>query len=149
MIQNFLRDHDFNSLMVLHIKEIIDLLLSKGVYFSILTNISEIKFDPALPSQISENFKPITLFVIAEYTYETCTFDDENLYFEAGFGQQNVGSFVTVPLTSIVQIIVDDTPVFINLSVPPEHMPKKANIEKSTNIFLSNPENKKLLKKRK
>jgi len=39
--------------------------------------------------------------------------------------------------------------VFINLSVPPEHTPKKADVEKSTNIFLSNPENQKLLKKKK
>ncbi len=148
MVQQLLRDHDFHELMILHIKEIIDLLLSKEVYFSILTNIADIKFDPILPSEITQNFKPITLFVIAEYTYETCSFDEENLYFEAGFGHQNVGSFVTVPLHSIVQIIIEDTPIFINLSVPPEHMPKKADVEKSTNIFLSNPENQKLLKKK-
>jgi hypothetical protein len=148
MVQQLLRDHDFHELMILHIKEIIDLLLSKEVYFSILTNIADIKFDPVLPSEITQSFKPITLFVIAEYTYETCSFDEGNLYFEAGFGHQNVGSFVTVPLHSIVQIIIEDTPIFINLSVPPEHKPKKADVEKSTNIFLSNPENKKLLKKR-
>ncbi len=149
MIQQFLRDHDFHDMMVLHIREIIDLLLAKGVYFSILTNIAEIRFDPVLPSEITENFKPITLFVIAEYTFETCSFDEENLYFEAGFGHQNVGSFVTVPLSAIVQILVEDTPILINLSVPPEHTPKKADVDKSTNIFLSNPENEKLLKKRK
>jgi len=149
MIQQFLRDHDFHDLMLLHIRELIDLLLAKGVFFSILTNVSEIKFDPVLPAEISENFKPITLFVIAEYTFETATFDDENLYFEAGFGQQNLGSYLTVPFSSIVQIIVEDTPIFINLSIPPTHAPKKEDIEKSTNIFLSNPENQRLLKKRK
>ncbi len=149
MVQQFLRDHEFHDLMLLHIREIIDLLLAKGVYFSILTNISEISFDPVLPSEITDQFKPITLFVIAEYTFETCSFDEENLYFEAGFGHQNVGSFVTVPLSAIVQIIVEDTPIFINLSIPPEHQPKKADIEKSTNIFLSNPENAELLKKKK
>jgi len=149
MIQQFLRDPDFHALMKLHISEIIDLLLEKGIFFSILTNISEIKFEPVLPAEITEHFKPITLFVIAEYTFETCSFDEENLYFEAGFGHQNVGSFVTVPLHAIVQIIVEDTPIFINLSVPPEHAPKKADIEKSTNIFLSNPENRELLQKKK
>ena len=149
MVQQLLRDNDFHEMMLLHIKEIIDLLLVKDTYFSILTNIADITFDPVLPSEITQHFKPITLFVIAEYTFETCSFDDENLYFEAGFGHQNVGSFVTVPLRSIVQIIIEDTPVFINLSVPPEHTPKKADVEKSTNIFLSNPENQKLLKKKK
>ena len=149
MIQQFLRDHDFHDLMVLHIREIIDLLLAKGVYFSILTNISEITFDPVLPAEITENFKPITLFVIAEYTFETASFDEENLYFEAGFGHQNIGSYLTIPLHAIVQIIVEDTPIMINLSVPPEHVPKKADVEKSTNIFLSNPENRDLLRKKK
>ncbi len=149
MVQQFLRDPDFHGLMMLHIREIIDLLLAKETYFSILTNIADIRFDPVLPSEITEHFKPITLFVLAEYTFETCSFDEYNLYFEAGFGHQNVGSFVTVPLYSIVQIIVEDTPIFINLSVPPEEAPKKQKIDKSTNIFLSNPENRKLLKKKK
>ncbi len=146
MVQSFLRDQDFNEMMVLHIKETIDLLLSKGTYFSILTNISEIKFDPILPYDISSTFKPITLFVVAEYTFETCTFDDNNLYFEAGFGHQNVGSYVTIPLHAIVQIIIEDTPILINLSVPSEYTHKKADIQKSTNIFLSNPENQDLIK---
>ncbi len=148
MVQSFLRDPDFNEMMILHIKEVIDLLLTKGTYFSILTNISEIKFDPILPYEISSGFKPITLFVVAEYTFETCNFDDDNLYFEAGFGHQNVGSFVTIPLHAIVQIIIEDTPILINLSVPGEHIPKKADIAKSTNIFLSNPENQDLVKKK-
>jgi len=148
MVQSFLQDHDFSDLMVLHIKEVIDLLLSKGIYFSVLTNVAEIKFDPLLPEEISQNFKPITLFVIAEYTFETFSFDDQNIYFEAGFGHQNVGSFVTVPLHSIVQIVIEDTPVLINLSIPYDKSSKEVDIKKSTNIFLSNPENKNLNKKK-
>ncbi|MCH9812552.1 MAG: hypothetical protein K0U47_01250 [Epsilonproteobacteria bacterium] len=142
MTHNFLHDQDFSALMVFHIRDIIDLLLQKGEFFSILTNISEITFDPILPHEIAQDFKPITLFVIAEYTFESCTMDEENLYFEAGFGHQNVGSFVTIPLSSIVQIVLENTPIFINLSHKMKQADKQSDIDKSTNIFLKNPENK-------
>jgi hypothetical protein len=146
MIQSFLQDYDFSELMVFHQRDIIDMLLQKGIFFSILTHIDEITFDPILPAEISSNFKPITLFVISEYTFESCTFDDDNLYFEAGFGQQNVGSFVTIPLNSIVQIVLEDTPIFINLSLRQKKRTNDTNIKKSTNIFLSNPENESFIK---
>jgi len=146
MIQSFLQDYDFSELMVFHQRDIIDMLLQKGVFFSILTHIDEITFEPVLPPEISEGFKPITLFVISEYTFESCTVDEENLYFEAGFGEQNVGSYVTIPLNSIVQIVLEDTPIFINLSLRQKRRVKDTNIKKSTNIFLSNPENKRFIK---
>ncbi len=146
MVRGLLSDYDFSELMIFHIRDIIELLIQKGAFFSILTNIEDITFDPALPQEISDNFKPITLFVIAEYTFESCSFDDENLYFEAGFGQQNVGSYVSVPLNSIVQIIIEDTPIFINLSLKQETKVKDDNIKASTNIFQSNPKNKDFFK---
>ncbi len=140
----FLHDDDFAHLMQFHTKDIIDLLIQKGEFFSILTNITEVHFDPELPPEIIETFKPITLFSIAEYTYESCSTDDEYFYFEAGFGEQNITSYITIPLSSIIQIIVQESPIFINLSIKEK---KEENINTSTNIFLSNPENKKLLKK--
>ncbi len=146
MVNNFLGDQDFSELMIFHIRDIIDLLLQKGEFFSILTNIDDISFDPPLPSEISSDFKPITLFVIAEYTFESCRIDEDNLYFEAGFGHQNVGSYVTIPLGSIVQIILENTPVFINLSLKQKKKSKEINVKKSTNIFLLNPENRGLIK---
>ncbi len=145
MVNNFLNDQDFSELMSFHIRDIVDLLLHKGEFFSILVNISDISFNPPLPDEISSDFKPITLFVIAEYTFESCSLDDENIYFEAGFGHQNIGSFITVPLYSIVQIIIENTPIFINLSVKSKDIVKQKSrdtkIKRSTNIFLSNPEN--------
>ncbi len=141
------QDSEFINLMRYHIKEVIELLLEKEEYFSILTNITNINFDPKLPPHIEESFKPITLFVVAEYTFESCSIDDENLYFEAGFGSENIGSFVTIPLGSIVQIIIDETPILINMSMEQKKTDKSKGVEKSTNIFLSNPKNKKILKK--
>jgi len=146
MIKGFLADYEFSELMVFHQRDIIEMLLSKGMFFSILTHIDEISYEPLLPAEISDNFKPITLFVISEYTFESCSVDDDNLYFEAGFGHQNVGSYVTIPLNSIVQILLEDTPIFINLAIRQKKKEKDTNIEASTNIFLSNPKNKDFVK---
>jgi hypothetical protein len=148
MIKTFLQDYDFSELMVFHQRDIIEMLLNKGVFFSILTHVDEITYEPLLPTEISDNFKPITLFVISEYTFESCSIDDDNLYFEAGFGHQNVGSYVTIPLNSIVQIVLEDTPIFINLSMRQKKEEKDTNIETSTNIFLSNPKNRRYIKKK-
>ncbi len=146
MAQRILGDSEFSQLMKMHIAEILELLMQRGQFFSILTNITNISFEPALPAEITSNFKPITLFVIAEYTFESSSIDDEFLYFEAGFGQQNVGSVVTVPLNSIVQILIEETPIFINLAMELVPEKKEESVKKSTNIFLSNPENKGLIK---
>jgi hypothetical protein len=109
--------------MINHSKETIELLLDKGIFFSILVNINEVEFNPELPEYIKKSFKPITLFTLAGFTYETIEIDDEFLEFEAGFGSENIGSLVKVPLHSIIQILIEDTPIYINLSyillIPP------------------------------
>jgi len=146
MAQRILGDSEFSQMMKMHIAEILGLLMQRGQFFSILTNVANVTFEPPLPAEIRTHFKPITLFVIAEYTFESSSIDEEYLYFEAGFGQENVGALVTVPLSSIVQILIDDTPIFINLALEKSSNKKEENIKKSTNIFLSNPENQDLLK---
>lgn len=134
--------------MRLHVKEAINTLLNKGVNFSILTNVSEISFEPPLPLEISSNFKPITMFVLAGYTFESCQIDDDEMSFEAGFGATNFASLVSIPILSVLQVIVEDTPVLINLSVETRRKKKKdSGIKRSMEALLSNPENEKLLKR--
>ncbi len=146
MAQRILGDKAFSELMKIHIAEILELLMQRGQFFSILTNIARVDFNPPLPKEIKAHFKPITLFVVAEYTFESASIDEEFLYFEAGFGTENIGSVVTIPLTSIVQILIEETPIFINLAIERESKHKDEKIKKSMNIFLSNPENKDLIK---
>jgi len=60
---------------------------------------------------------------------------------------------VTVPLLAIVQIIIDETPVFINHAVyreprPTAEEPSAGGIENSMAALMSNPENQKFLKKK-
>jgi len=151
MLETLLGSSGFHGLMKKHIQEVLELLLQEGTNFSILTNISDVSFDPELPDEISKNFKPITMFFLAGYTFESTQFDNGILSFEAGFGNNNFGSIVSLPIEAILQIIVEEIPVLINLSAPPKTaMPKSSQdlgLKRSMSAFMSNPHNQKLIKK--
>ncbi len=155
MLHDIVSHRNFREMMIRHCDEVIVYLFDNDIEFSILTSLANITFDPPLPEYITADFKPITLFTLAGYTYESARVDDDILSFDAGFGRENFGSLVSVPLYAILQIIIDNTPIFINLATPPEDgeemekVDKKEGIKKSMDIFLSNPNNKKLLKRKK
>lgn len=142
-MNNFFSDDNFVDQMKAHARENIELLLEKGIFFSILVNILEVEFDPKLPENISSTFKPITLFALAGYSYESIVVQEDYLEFEAGFGNENFGSIVRLPYSCIIQMLIDDTPIFINLSRKINKVKQDNLIERSKNIFLSNPENQK------
>ena len=120
--------------------------------FGILCKVDDVSFQPALPQEIQDSFRDMTLFFLAGYTFETAKIEDNYLVFEAGFGSENIGSVVSVPLLSIVQIIADETPVLINLSTykeeiePQKKVVDEKGVDNSMSSFLSNPENAKFLK---
>lgn len=153
MLDNLIEDRDFAKTMQKNIESLIILLFEKDQNFGILCKIEQITFEPALPSEIRAEFRPMTLFFLAGYTFDTASIVGDKLVFEAGFGSDNFGSIVTVPLLSIMQIIVDETPLLINLSSYKKESAasaKKADeggVENSMASFLSNPENSKFFKK--
>ena len=152
MLENIIEDKEFALLMQKNIQELIIHFFEKEQNFGILCKIEEASFEPNLPDSIESEFRPLTLFFLAGYTFETARIEDGFLVFEAGFGSENFGSVVTVPLLSVMQIIVDETPVFINLSTYREKSVMKKEIdeggvENSMASFLSNPENSKFIKK--
>ena len=124
MIETLLEHPDFRHLMKRHASEIMEMLLKRGVHFSILTNIADVSFSPTLPEQITEGFKPITMFFLAGYTFESTQLYNGKMSFEAGFGSDNFGSLVSLPVEAILQIIIEEIPVFINLSTPPKNVAK-------------------------
>ncbi|SFV51100.1 FIG00469468: hypothetical protein [hydrothermal vent metagenome] len=153
MLEKIIQDRDFCRLMKRNIQDLIILFFEKEQNFGLLCKIEDISFSPELPEEISDAFGALTLFFLAGYTFETARIENEMLIFEAGFGSDNFGSIVSVPLLSIVQLIVDETPVFINLAIEieedEEDMREEADlngIENSMASFLSNPENSKFLK---
>jgi hypothetical protein len=149
MIEQVLGSNDFQLLMKRHATELMEMLLKKGIHFSVLTNISDVSFSPPLPDYISKGFKPITMFFLAGYTFESTQLYNGVLSFEAGFGSDNFGSLVSIPVESVLQIILEEIPIFINLSNPPKvkkASPKEHGAKRSMDALLSNPQNKGLLK---
>lgn len=154
MLDNLIEDKDFAKFMQKSIQELIVLFFQKEQNFGILCKIDEVSFNPPLPQEISDEFRPLTLFFLAGYTFESARIEDGYLLFEAGFGSENFGSVVSVSLLSILQIIIDETPVFINLASAKamgtttekvENIDEEG-VENSMASFLSNPENSKFIK---
>jgi len=153
LLENIIKDREFALLMQRNIQELLIHFFNKEQNFGILCSIKDVSFNPPLPQDIESSFREMTLFFLAGYTFETAHIVDNCLVFEAGFGSENIGSVVTVPLYSIMQVIVEETPVLINLStfkiedeVKNSGVDEKG-VENSMASFLSNPENSKFLKK--
>lgn len=152
MLFDIIKSASFARLMENHVRDMLIYLFEVDQNFGILCKINHVTFDPPLPKHISDEFRNMTLFFLGGYTFESARIDNDTLIFEAGFGQENIGSFVFVPLLSIMQVIIDDTPAFVNLALPPEpHKTDSAvtndGVANSMSAFLSNPENQKFLKK--
>lgn len=151
MLDRVIEDKEFAALMQKNIQDLIIYLFNKDQNFGILCKIEDISFDPQLPDDIRAEFRPMTLFFLAGYTFDTAKIENNTLIFEAGFGADNLGSFVTVPLLSIMQVIVDETPLLINLAshirdTQEVEEVNEGGVENSMASFLSNPENSKFLK---
>jgi len=154
LLESLTNNKEFAQLMQRHTQEVIIHFFKEEQNFGILCKIEDVEFSPSLPQDIITEFRPLTLFFLAGYTFETAHIKDDNLKFEAGFGADNFGSIVSVPLYSIMQIIVDETPLFINLSnrkieQKPKKVVDKKGVEDSMASFLSNPENSRFMKDKK
>ena len=88
--------------------------INKNQEFSITANLEPISFTPELPKVIKDQMHKFSLFILSNYTYTTVQVDDEYLSFEAGFGNENFGSVVKIPLHAVFQIVVDESILYIN-----------------------------------
>jgi len=154
IIQDLLNNNGFIRLMEEHSTRLIDFLLENEIEFGILCNLADVEFVKKLPDEIFSTFKPLTLFMIAGYTFQSAFInDDEELEFEAGFGRDNFGTTVLVPVGSILQILVNETVIYVNLTATikrkGDNARNKGSIERSLNAIFSNPQNQKLIKKKK
>ena len=156
MLNNLIEDKQFGSIMENSMQELILHFFDKEQHFGVLCSIENVSFDPVLPENINSEFRDLTLFFLGGYTFETAEIEDGYLRFEAGFGSENIGSIVTIPLLSIIQISVDNTPILINVAKYQEMDEEELNfkekmidssgVKNSMASFLSNPENSKFIK---
>ncbi len=153
MTINLLQTPEYRALIQSHIFETIKYLFDKNQEFALACEVKYISFTPELPTEIKKSFDDTVLFILSGFTFESAQLNEEYFSFEAGFGSDNFGSMVSIPLLAIKQIFVGDNPIVINLSNPAiKSMGKKevsASKKSSMEALLSNPENKKLLKNKK
>jgi len=140
---------EFRELMQNHILKTIEYMFNSNEEFGIACEISKVKFSPELPTEIHESLPEITLFMLANYSFESASLDNEYLSFEAGFGNENFGALVQVPLLGIKQLFVGEYPVLMNIASHTEEIEEEVTTEvDSMSALLNNPENAKLLRKR-
>lgn len=142
MINDIIESEEYKQLVEIQIKETILFLLNKNQEFSITANIAPISFEPELPRTIKEQMHKFSLFILSNYTYTTVQVDNEYISFEAGFGNENFGSVVKIPLHAVFQIIVDESILYINSVATVDKFNKDLK-KNSFNVFKNNPNNKK------
>jgi len=146
MTINLFQTPEYKKLIQEHIENTITYLFNKNQEFALACEIKYVSFTPELPSTIQETFQETVLFILSGYTFESAKLEDGYFFFEAGFGDENFGSTVTVPLLAIKQLFVGDHPIVFNLAQPVKK--KKVTQKNSMEALLNNPENKKLIKKK-
>jgi hypothetical protein len=144
-----LQKKPFQKIMQVHISDTIGFLFDENQEFGVACDISHVSFEPMLPREIYETLPPVTLFMLANYSLESASIDESSLQFEAGFGSENFGSLVYIPLLAIKQLFVGEYPILINITSPFEEEDETEESVDSMSVLLNNPENAKLLKKRK
>jgi len=146
---NNLETEAFKELMQEHILKTIEYMFNANQEFGIACEVLDVHFTPELPSEISSSLPEITLFMLANYSFESATLDEDFLSFEAGFGSENFGSLVQIPLLAIKQLFVGEYPILLNVVSGKEEVVQEETTEEvdSMSALLNNPENAKLLKK--
>jgi hypothetical protein len=132
----------YKDLVIANCYNTLDVLLKEGLDFSIATYTNIIDFNPPIPSEIIE-FDESALFTIAGFTKESAILNKNNLSIETGFGRENYGSVLTIPLEAIMQIFTGEDILHISYYEPVV----KVELD-SMELLLNNPENQKLLKKK-
>jgi len=150
MIFNIVEDLNYREMLEGQIFEVIEYLINKNEEFSITANIKGVSFNPEMPESISKNFSHFTLFTLSNYTYESIVLTEKNISFEAGFGSENFGSVVTIPLYAIFQIVIEESILFLNPTATVEKYFIEKELEedqssRSMNAFTMNKKNKDLL----
>ena len=146
MLEKFLKDSEFASMMHRNIYDLLNLLTQKDIQFDILVSTKFVNFSPELPQEIKANFNPsVILFSLAGYSLSSVEISKDEIKFEAGFGPDNFASLVSVPIGAIIRISIDENPILINFAT---YSPSdsKTQQERSKQIFLNNPKNRDIFK---
>ncbi|CAA6818090.1 MAG: Unknown protein [uncultured Sulfurovum sp.] len=149
-----LKSAKYKYIMKDHILATTEFLFDNNQEFGIACETSDVSFEPELPTDLKESLPEVTIFMLANYSFETASIDADYISFEAGFGPDNFGALVHIPLLAVKQVFVEEYPILINVASVKEdnEIEEKREDSNETNnsmeALLNNPENAKLLKKR-
>jgi hypothetical protein len=109
---------EIKKLLLKHSIQIVRELLEKGIPFRVVAINKGINYTPPLPSPIGEELqkREIIVFDLVNYTLASGEVIDSTLRFEAGFGPQNVGAVVEIPLWRVTTVVLlsPELPLFVN-----------------------------------
>ena len=154
MIIDIVEDINYKEMVEGQIFELCEYLIQNDAEFSITANIKAIDFTPEIPETIAKAFPPFTMFSLMNYTFQSIELTPTHISFEAGFGAENFGAVVHIPLFAIFQVIIDESILFLNpVATVDKFLNEKENTEKETvnqekrsmNAFTMNKKNKDLL----
>jgi len=89
-----LQKPQFQDIMQEHIFNTIEFLFDINQEFGVACEIDFVQFDPPLPKDIENTLPTITLFMLANYSFESASLTEEFLQFEAGFGTEGEAAVV-------------------------------------------------------
>ncbi|PAF41456.1 hypothetical protein [Helicobacter sp. 11S03491-1] len=134
-----------------HCFEIIRFLFDNKVNFCVVCDLLKVNFEPLLPKEIFDKFRPFEVFILAGYTFESLRIYEDSIEFEAGFGNDNIGSIVSIKIEGIIQVIVknkkyEDVVLFHqgDVSLVFDHLQEE--ICNPMEAILSNPQNRRIIK---
>ena len=123
-------------------KAFLSFLLLEQLPFTIIVHSNVLEANPPIPKSVIE-FDKLVRLDIANYTLEHAIIENNALIIQTAFGIENFESTLTIPLESIFQIAIKQDLIAINYYEP---QPKEPN---SLDVFLNNPANLEILKRRK
>lgn len=91
-----------------HCLSLLEFFYDEKISFSLICYQKDVEFSPDLPSEITSKFNEIVNFYIGGYTLDSLMVkeigDEDFLFFEAGFGPDNIGTLVTININNIQAI---------------------------------------------
>lgn len=145
-----LENSAYKELMKEHIYATVEYMFNEDQEFGVACETMNVSFEPNLPTDLRDSLPEVTLFMLANYSFETASIDTDYISFEAGFGAENFGALVHIPLLTVKQIFVEEYPILLNVASINEDVNKEKKAESidSMAALLNNPENAKLLKRK-
>ena len=100
-----------------------------------------------MPETIAKSFQQFTMFSLMNYTFQSIQLTQTHISFEAGFGAENFGAVVNIPLFAIFQIIIDESILYLNPTATVDKFinEKENQQNRSMNAFKMNTKNKDLI----